>query len=537
MAEAKLNKTRQPQEKRAAGPVEANERPGQEPAKRKRADRLRDADINIAPGILTILDALPFYVLLIDENHHILLANKAVRDQLQVSPEKILGQYCPQAIHGLKGPFPGCPLEEAVSAGASVERELYDERNGRWVNSAVYPTGLKSRDGRNVFFHMTYDITDRKKAEERHKESEQRFKAIFNNASDGIVLADTKSQKFYIGNKMMSQMLGYSQEEIKKLAVMDIHPRKDLPYVLEQFEKQARNEKTLAEDIPVERKDGSVFYADVSSALITLGGKTYLLGVFRDITERKKVEDEQKHTLEVLKDTLSALTQSNKELERFAYVASHDLQEPLRMVASYSQLLARRYKGKLDKDADDFIGYAVDGAVRMQRMINDLLAYSRVGTRGKQFAPTKSEAVLKQATDNLRLAISESGAVISHSPLPEVMADESQLVQLLQNLIGNAIKFRDHKPPRVRISAEERESDWLFSVADNGIGIDPADAERIFLVFQHLHGNKFPGTGIGLAICKKIAARHGGRIWVESALDKGATFHFTISKRQVTDDV
>jgi light-regulated signal transduction histidine kinase (bacteriophytochrome) len=239
----------------------------------------------------------------------------------------------------------------------------------------------------------------------------------------------------------------------------------------------------------------------------------------------------------VLKEILSALTQSNKELERFAYVASHDLQEPLRMVSSYSQLLARRYKGKMDKDADEFIGYAVDGAVRMQRMINDLLTYSRVGTRGKQFAPTKSEAVLKQASDNLRLAIAESKAQVSHSPLPEVMADESQLVQLLQNLISNAIKFRSRKPPRVRISAEERENDWLFSVADNGIGIDPADAERIFLVFQHLHGNKLPGTGIGLAICMKIATRHGGRIWVESVLGKGATFYFTISKRQVTDNV
>jgi PAS domain S-box-containing protein len=244
----------------------------------KRADRVRDAEADIAPGILTILDALPFYVLLIDEDHHILLANKAVRDQLQVSPEEILGQYCPQAIHGFKGPFPGCPLEEAVAAGVGVERELYDERNGRWVNSAVYSTGLKTRNNKGVFFHMTFDITDRKLAEERHKEPEQRFKAIFNSASDGIVLADTKSQQFYIGNKMMSRMLDYSQEEIKKLVVMDIHPRQDLPYVIEQFEKQARNEKTLAEDIPVKRKDGSVFYADISSAPIILGGRAYLLG-------------------------------------------------------------------------------------------------------------------------------------------------------------------------------------------------------------------------------------------------------------------
>lgn len=177
MVEVKLNKARQPQEKRATGLVEANKRLKQEPARRQRADRLKDAELDIAPGIITILDALPFYVMLIDESHHILLANKAVRDQLQVSPEEILGQYCPQAIHGLKGPFPGCPLEEAVAAGKGAERELYDKRNGRWVNSAVYPTGLKTQGGKDVFYHMTFDITDRKKAEERHKESEQRFQS------------------------------------------------------------------------------------------------------------------------------------------------------------------------------------------------------------------------------------------------------------------------------------------------------------------------------------------------------------------------
>jgi PAS domain S-box-containing protein len=210
MAETKLSKARQPKEKRAAGPVEDKQRLEQEPAFRKRADRLRNAEINISPGILTILDSLPFYVMLIDERHHILLANKAVRDQLQVSPEEILGQYCPKAIHGLKGPFPGCPLEDSLTTGGAVERELYDERYGRWVNSAVYPTDLKTRDGKTVYYHMTYDITDRKQAEERHKESEQRFKAIFTSASDGIVLADAKSRKFYIGNKMMPRMDGYS---------------------------------------------------------------------------------------------------------------------------------------------------------------------------------------------------------------------------------------------------------------------------------------------------------------------------------------
>jgi signal transduction histidine kinase/DNA-binding response OmpR family regulator len=251
--------------------------------------------------------------------------------------------------------------------------------------------------------------------------------------------------------------------------------------------------------------------------------------VIHDITERKRVEQE-------LKQTMAELAHSNKELEQFAYVASHDLQEPLRMVTSYVQLLARRYQGKLDADADEFIAYAVDGATRMQALINDLLAYSRVGTRGKPFEPTDCEAVLDQALANLQVAIEDNGAVVTHDPLPTVMADGTQLVQLFQNLIGNAIKFRGDESPRVHISAhrqsaiENRKSDeWVFSVRDNGIGIDPEYHERIFIIFQRLHTREeYPGTGIGLSVCRKIVERHGGRIWVESQPGKGSTFYFTI---------
>ncbi|MBI3977497.1 MAG: PAS domain-containing sensor histidine kinase, partial [Chloroflexi bacterium] len=227
------------------------------------------------------------------------------------------------------------------------------------------------------------------------------------------------------------------------------------------------------------------------------------------------------------------LAQSNAELEQFAYVASHDLQEPLRMVSSYVQLLARRYRGQLDADADEFIAYAVDGARRMQVQINDLLTYSRIGRKGEPLTSTDTGAALDQAIANLRLVIAENQAIVSHDDLPVLAADQSQLVLLFQNLIGNAVKFRGAAAPRVHITAERAGDEWVFAVRDNGIGIDPEYHERIFAIFQRLHNKAaYPGTGIGLAICKRIVERHGGRIWVESALGQGSRFSFTIPVRE-----
>jgi hypothetical protein len=243
---------------------------------------------------------------------------------------------------------------------------------------------------------------------------------------------------------------------------------------------------------------------------------------FMDITERKRAED-------ALALQADELKRSNAELERFAYVASHDLQEPLRMVSSYLQLLERRYKDRLDGDALEFIAFAVDGSRRMKTLINDLLAYSRVGTRGKEFQLTDCETVLEHCLANLRFAIEESQAEISHDSLPHVMADEVQLEQLFQNLIGNAIKFRGETLPRIHIGLTRQGKNWVFSVQDNGIGIDPTYFERIFIIFQRLHTrSKYEGTGIGLAVSKRIVERHGGRIWVKSQPGSGSTFYFTI---------
>jgi hypothetical protein len=230
-----------------------------------------------------------------------------------------------------------------------------------------------------------------------------------------------------------------------------------------------------------------------------------------------------------LKRHAQELERSNAELEQFAYVASHDLQEPLRTIASYTQLLARRYRDKLDSDANEFMDFIVDAATRMQDLINDLLSYSRVGTRGHEFQPTDLNKVLENALQNLDLRIKDSGATVTFDNLPTLLGDDRQLLQLFQNLIGNALKFRGEVPPKVHVGVIQHPGEYVFSVRDNGIGIDPQYAERIFLVFQRLHARgEYPGTGIGLAICKKIVERHGGRIWVESAPGKGSTFRFTI---------
>jgi light-regulated signal transduction histidine kinase (bacteriophytochrome) len=245
----------------------------------------------------------------------------------------------------------------------------------------------------------------------------------------------------------------------------------------------------------------------------------------REISNRKRAEEE-------LKQRAIELARSNAELEQYAYVASHDLQEPLRMITSFTQLLEKRYKGRLDNDADEFIGYIIDGATSMQRMINGILAYSRVGLSVKPFDLTDFETVINQALDNLKIAIKESGAMVTHDRLPSMMADSSQMITLFQNLLSNAIKFRI-ETPRIHVSAKQKRDEWIFSVHDNGIGISPEFMDRIFVLFYHLNSrDAYPGSGIGLATCKKIVERLGGRIWVESKLGKGSTFYFTIPTKR-----
>ena len=264
------------------------------------------------------------------------------------------------------------------------------------------------------------------------------------------------------------------------------------------------------------------------------------LVIYGEMRQRRQAEEEVRTLNEELERKVAERTaelaeraldleRSNRDLQQFAYVASHDLQEPLRTVASFTQLLAKRYSDKLDDKAREFIGFAVDGSKRMQTLINDLLSFSRVGTQGKTLEAVNSEAVLDAVLKGLKHSIEESGAVITRDRLPTVLADEVQLTQLLQNLVANAIKFQGTGVPQIHIGAERNGNGWKISVRDNGIGISPEHHERIFVIFQRLHNKKqYPGTGIGLAVCKKIAERHGGRIWVEPTAGGGSTFCFTI---------
>ncbi len=258
----------------------------------------------------------------------------------------------------------------------------------------------------------------------------------------------------------------------------------------------------------------------VLSMLMLLG----VMGIGPIFTERKRAE-------EALEKKTEELERSNRELQMFAYVASHDLQEPLRAIHSFTQLLVQRYSKDLDSDAQEFMKFITDGTSRMRQLIQDLLAFSRVQTRGQPFSPVDVNKVLEEVKINLQVAIDETGAVLTKDSLPTIIADQTQMIQVFQNLIQNAIKFRKkEEPPRVHVSAERKGDEWIFSVRDNGIGIDPQYFEKIFVIFQQLHSKgEYPGTGIGLAIVKRIIERHGGRIWIESEPGRGSTFFFTIS--------
>jgi PAS domain S-box-containing protein len=413
-----------------------------------------------------------------------------------------------------------------IDAVRVEKRYLRKDGSVVWVHFSM--TVERDADGKPLYEIGVYeDITAQLDAQLRLRESEARYRQTFELAASGI--CHVRDGRFVRVNRRLCEILGYSEQELLGKHVKEIsHPDDrdvtdaDRARIRKGEIDSARFEKRYI------RADGEVVWCRIAIALVrdVFGVPQYEVAIFDDITDRKKAEA-------ALTEAHDELTRSNAELEQFAYVASHDLQEPLRMVASYTQLLARRYDDRLDKDAREFMAYIVDGASRMKQLIEDLLAYSRVGTKGIDFKRVSAEAALRRALFNLRSAIDETGAVVTHDPMPTLPADEVQLGQLLQNLIGNALKFRSPAAPRVHIQTMESELDWQFEVRDNGIGIEPQYYERIFMVFQRLHNKgEYPGTGIGLAICKKVVERHGGRIWVESRPGEGSSFFFTLPKER-----
>ena len=418
---------------------------------------------------------------------------------------------------------PKAELQIAANSGRSeVERWRVRKDGSRfWANVVI--TAVRNSSGSLLgFSEISRDISAR-------RETEAKYRGLLEAAPDSMVVVNQDGEIVLL-NLQAEKQFGYRRDELVGQKVKNIIPEGFAERLIADGTRTAAD--ALAQQIgtgielAARRKDGSDFPIEIMLSPLESTEGVLVTAAIRDITERKKSEQQ-------LVKTVGELKRSNDELQQFAYVASHDLQEPLRMVASYTQLLAKRYKGRLDSDADEFIAFAVDGSNRMQGLIQDLLAYSRAGTNGKALHEISSEKALKDALANLRAAIQESGAVVTHDSLPAIITDDTQLVQVFQNLVGNAIKYRSAEDPRVHVSATKNGgSEWTFSVRDNGLGIDPQYFERIFVLFQRLHGREeFKGTGIGLTICKKIVERLGGRIWVESQLEKGSTFHFALPGR------
>jgi len=398
---------------------------------------------------------------------------------------------------------------------------------------------------------LKQEIVERKHAEEALAESEKNLSDFFETATiglhwvgpDGIVLRVNKAEL---------DLLGYTAGEYLGHHIAEFHV--DRAVIDDILDRLARDERLNEYPAKLRRKDGSIRHVLINSSVLWENGQfIHTRCITRDVTEQMRAEEQiRRLNLEleqrvaertrelqdanhVLAQQREDLTRTNAELERFAYVSSHDLREPLRMITSYLKLLVQRYGGRLDSDADAFIGYAVDGAQRMDELVRDLLELARLGSRSK-IDKTDCNMVLHRGLVALHGAMKESGAVVTYDPLPTVMADQSQMAQLFQNLIGNAIKFRGKESPRIHVSAGREGQDLIFAIRDNGIGIEAQYLERIFVVFQRLHRrDEYPGTGIGLSICKKVVEGHGGRIWVESDPGSGSTFYFTLPADAAVD--
>jgi PAS domain S-box-containing protein len=478
-----------------------------------------------------LLEAAPDAMVVVNQLGEIVLLNLQAEKQFGYRRDELLGQKVSNIVprgfaerlvaDGLRS------AEEALAQQIGTGIELTAKRkDGSEFPIEIMLSPLGSAEGILVTAAIR-DISVRNAADAHLVQMESRYRGLLEAAPDAMVVVNQLGEIVLL-NLQAEKQFGYRRDELLGQKLTNIIPEGFAERLIADGLRSA--EDALAQQIGTglelmaRRKDGSQFPMELMLSPLDSDAGILVTVAIRDITVRRAAGAELLETVEELK-------RSNEDLQQFAYVASHDLQEPLRMVASYVALIARRYKGKLDADADDFIAFTVDGAKRMQSLIVDLLAYSRVGSKGGVLVNTSSEGALARALINLRGAIEDSGARVTHDPLPSVMADELQLTQLFQNLLGNAIKYRRAEVPGVHIAARQNGSKkWIFSVQDNGLGIEPQYFERIFGMFQRLHGREeFTGTGMGLAICKKIVERHGGDISVESTIGQGSTFRFPMT--------
>lgn len=477
-----------------------------------------------------LLEAAPDAMVVVNQTGEIVLLNVQAEKQFGYRRDELVGQQVTKIIpEGFAERLIADDLrsdEDAREQQIGAGIELYGRRKkGSDFPIEIMLSPLESDEG-TLITAAIRDISLRKAAERHLAQMERKYRGLLEAAPDAMIVVN-QAGEIVLVNVQAEKQFGYHRDELLGQKVKNIIPEgfaeRQLADSLRSAEVAQAQKIGTGLELSGRRKNETEFPIEIMLSPLQSAEGTLVTAAIRDITTRKKAEQELFQKVEQLK-------RSNEELAQFAYIASHDLQEPLRMVASYTQLLARRYKGKLDADADEFIAFAVDGANRMQRLIQDLLAYSRVATKGDELLATSSEDALEQALSNLHVAISESGAEVTHDPLPEVIADKRQLMQLFQNLVGNAIKYQSGSAPKVHVAATMNgSSKWVFSVKDNGLGIDPQYFERIFGMFQRLHQrDEFEGTGIGLAICKKIVERHGGTISVESEPGQGSTFSFAL---------
>ena len=478
-----------------------------------------------------LLEAAPDAMIVVNERGEIVLVNLQAEKQFGYRRDELLGKMVNSIVprgfaerlvaDGLRS------AEDALAQQIGTGIELTARRkDGSEFPIEIMLSPLRSTEGILVTAAIR-NISVRKDAEAHLVQMENKYRGLLEAAPDAMVVVN-QAGKIVLLNLQAETQFGYRRDELLGQKMSNIvpsgFPERLVADSLRSAEDALAQQIGTGIELTARRKDGSEFPIEIMLSPLKSADGVLVTAAIRDITARKNGEAQ-------LLEKVKELNRSNEELQQFAYIASHDLQEPLRMVASYTALLARRYKGKLDSDADDFIAFAVDGASRMQLLIRDLLAYSRVGSKGKELVDTSSAEALQHAIHNLRGAIEGSAALVTHDALPSVMADEMQLTQLFQNLVGNAIKYRRAGVPRVHITAVPNDANkWMFSVQDNGLGIEPQFFEKIFGVFQRLHKREeFDGTGIGLAICKKIVERHGGTISVESTFGEGSTFYFPLT--------